>query len=104
MPKAARTFEVEIDGDGAVRVKYNAGPTPLPIAWTGSELSYASRQELTNAIMSAEDSINEEMLVLMALADGWTKADPSMTSPQSAKKREMQLDLLGGNSVIKTTG
>lgn len=101
MAKAVQVHKITVLADGKVQVDYNAGPSPLPTEWQGSSLVYNSKQELANALQAAEESMSTETLVLIAVASGWTKSDPSMSNPTSAKLTEAQLDLTGAASAIK---
>lgn len=102
MPRAARVDRVVIHADGQVQINYTAGETPLQITPSGQSFVYANRQALLAALEAAQDTINEEVLVLMGVAEGWTKADPSMVNPDTLVRREMQLDLVGGATVVRS--
>lgn len=101
MAKAARTFGATIDATGRVHVKYNAGPTPLPDTWQGMTMVFPSREALTAELMSAQDNIGDDLLVLMCCAEGWTKFDPSMIDPASLMQREAQLEMIAAGSVVR---
>lgn len=101
MAKAARTFRVIELADGRMQVEYNAGAAPVPGTHSGNVLVYDSREALLSAMADAENQVSDELLVLIALADGWAKIDPSLANPASARGREMQLDLLGAANVVR---
>lgn len=101
MARAVKVFSVNVTPTGAVEIRYAEGQTPLPAEWGGQVLSYESRAALAAAMEAAQSDISTELLVLMALAEGWTKADPSMSVPSSMKAKEAQLDLTGGATAVR---
>lgn len=101
MPRAVKVYGVNITPTGQVEVRYAEGQTPLPAEWGGQVLSYESRDALAQAMEAAQADVSTELLVLMAVAEGWTKTDPSMAAPATMKAKEAQLDLTGGVTAVR---
>lgn len=101
MPRAVKVYGVNITSTGQVEVKYAEGPTPLPAEWGGQVLSFESRDALAQSMQAAQADISTELLVLIAVAEGWTKTDPSMAAPAAMKPKEAQLDLIGGATAVR---
>ena len=101
MAKAVKVFQAVANADGSIDVRYNAGQTPLPANWQGDVLTFDSRAHLQAAIVSAQDNVPTETLVMLAIADGWAKRFPDLNRVSDLSPREVQLDLEGATTPIR---
>lgn len=101
MAKAVRIFSAAVNSDGTVDIRFNAGEAPVSGQWGGDVMTFASRQDLIDRMTAAQESVNVELLLLLGVADGWTKLDPSASNPANLRAREVQLDLAGAATPIR---
>ena len=99
MAKSVRIDKVMTLPDGQVTVEFTAGWGPLPSA-AGQQAVYPSMPALFEAIQSYEDSVSDEALMFLALAQ-WLKADPQMKTAALAKDKLASMDLTGATAVVR---